>query len=124
VKHCGISYFPIFNLFKIKKRLSYDIGYSNMKKFLNNLSDLLRECSKIWDDNMVVTASVLIQNMAFHANDWKPEQFEPYLNILRLMSELRPDNHTIQWAYSEARMEIDGYFMTQVENQFLHEEQY
>jgi hypothetical protein len=83
-----------------------------MKKFLIQLSDLVRECGKIWDDQMAVSASVLIQNMAYNANTWKWEQFEPYLKILKQMTELRPDNHTIQWAYSEARMEIDAHFMS------------
>lgn len=86
-----------------------------MKKFLNQLSELVRDCGRIWDDQMIISASVLIQNMAFHAGDWEWKQFDPYLDILKRMTDLRPDNHTLSWAYTEAKMEIDGHFMNQLE---------
>lgn len=83
-----------------------------MKKSLNLLQELVRKCAKLWDDQMAITASVIIQNMAAHANEWKWEQFNPHLEILKGMKGLRPDNHVIAWAYSETKMIVDGHFMS------------
>jgi hypothetical protein len=88
------------------------MGTIVMKKFLNNLSKLVGDCGNIWDSQMAISASVIIQNMAYHADEWEWNQFRPYLSILKQMSELRPDDHTIQWAYSEAKMEIEAHFMS------------
>jgi hypothetical protein len=83
-----------------------------MKKSLNLLQELVRKCAILWDDQMATTASVAIQNMTAHANEWKWEQFNPYLEILNDMKALRPDNHVIAWAHSEAKMIIDNHFMS------------
>jgi hypothetical protein len=88
-----------------------------MKKELNQLETLLRDLGNLYNNNMVITASVLVQNMAFHADNWKEEEFQPYLSILRKMKEYDEQAHILQWAYDEAYMIICGHFMYQYESE-------
>ena len=62
---------------------------------------------------MVISARVVVQNMAFYADEWSREQFDPYLDILKQMKEYDFSNHVLQWAYHEAYMIIDGHFMSE-----------
>ena len=86
-----------------------------MKQQLIQLESLLRDLGNLYTDNMVITASVLVQNMAFHADEWEESQFEPYLSILKKMKEYNEQAHILQWAYDEAYMIVFGHFMSQYE---------
>ena len=55
--------------------------------------------------------SVLIQNMAFIADSNEESELTPYLEVLRKMAELEPNDHILQWVYSDANKEIQGHFM-------------
>lgn len=85
-----------------------------MKKQLQELEVLLRELGNLYGFQMVITASVLVQNMAFNADEWRESEFQPYLSILRKMKEFDKNNHILQWAYDEASMAIDGHFMAEL----------
>jgi hypothetical protein len=87
-----------------------------MKEELCKLEELVRDLGNLYDDNMVITASVLIQNIAFNTDKWKKneEEVKPYLNILKKMKEYNKSNHIIQWAYTEVDMIVTCYFMSKM----------
>jgi hypothetical protein len=87
-----------FYLIKQTRKLSI-----KMKENFIKLENLLRDLGNLYNDQMVITASVLVQNMAFHCENWKDfENYEPYLSILKKMKDFTPSSHILQWAYEEA----------------------
>lgn len=84
-----------------------------MKTELQKLHNLLTSWGNLYQDNMVISASVVVQNMAFNADEWSWDEFKPYLDILDQMKGYNKHNHVLQWAYDEAFMTIEGYFMSQ-----------
>ena len=84
-----------------------------MKAELQKLEELLRDLGNLYQWNMVITASVLVQNMAFNVDKFEHKDFEPYLSILEKMKSYNEANHILQWAYDEAQMIIAGHFMSE-----------
>lgn len=84
-----------------------------MKKELLQLESLLTKLGNYFDDKKIITIAVLVQNAAFHADEWNWEDFNPIQQILKEMKEFSPDCHVTNWAYSEFQMIVDGYFMSQ-----------
>ena len=84
-----------------------------MKSELLKLEELLRDLGNLYKWDMVITASVLVQNMAFNADKFSRTDFTPYLSILEKMKAYNPSNHVLQWASDEAQMIIDGHFMSE-----------
>jgi hypothetical protein len=88
---------------------------NQMKNSLLELEQLLRDLGNLYHDDMVITASVLVQNMSFMAantsdDETSYESFQPYLSILSKMKSYRKDNHILQWASSEARMIVYSHY--------------
>lgn len=83
-----------------------------MKKDLSILSNILISLGDLYQNGMYKTASVLIQNMAFNADVFTEEEFNPYLNILLDMKMFNTNNHILQFAYEEASIIIQGHFMS------------
>lgn len=83
-----------------------------MKKDLSILSNILISLGDLYQNGMYKTAGVLIQNMSFHADEFREEDFNPYLNILLDMKMFNTENHTLQFAYEEASLIIQGHFMS------------
>ena len=83
-----------------------------MKKTLSILSNILISLGDLYQNGMYKTAGVLIQNMAFNADEFKEEDFNPYLNILLDMKMFNTENHVLQFAYDEANIIVQGYFMS------------
>lgn len=83
-----------------------------MKNELVKLYTLLRSWGNLYNDNMTISASVVVQNMAFSADEWSWDEFEPYLDILKQMKGLNKNDHVMQWAYDEAQMIVDSHFMS------------
>lgn len=84
-----------------------------MKKELIAFSELVRHLSGLFSSERYITISVVLQNMAFHADEFKESEFEPYLRALKLFKECRPDCHISNWVYEEADMIISGHFMSE-----------
>jgi hypothetical protein len=83
-----------------------------MKKDLTNLSSLVEKIGKLWShQRMYITVSVLLQNMAFEADDKPEEYFDQYLDILKDFTELRPNDHVLDWVYNEALMIVTEHFI-------------
>jgi len=83
-----------------------------MKKDLTNLSSLVEKIGKLWShQRMYITVSVLLQNMAFEADDKPEEYFDQYLDILKDFTELRPNDHVLDWVYNEALMIVTAHFI-------------
>ena len=87
-----------------------------MKKDLTNLSSLVRKIGDLWDSKMYITASVIVQNMAFEADDKPESYFDKYLDILKDFTELRPNDHVLDWVYSEALMIVTEHFIVLSDN--------
>jgi hypothetical protein len=81
-----------------------------MKGELQKLEELLRDLGNLYKWDMVVTASVIVQNMAFNADKFKEKEFIPYLSILKKMKDYNESNHILQWAYDEASMIVEAHF--------------
>jgi len=83
-----------------------------MKKDLTNLSSLVEKIGKLWShQRMYITVSVLLQNMAFEADDQPESYFDKYLDILKEFTELRPNDHVLDWVYNEALMIVTEHFI-------------
>jgi hypothetical protein len=82
-----------------------------MKKDLTNLSSLVEKIGKLWDSKMYITASVIVQNMAFEADDQPESYFDKHLDILRGFKELRHNDHVLDWVYNEALMIVTEHFI-------------
>ncbi len=81
-----------------------------MKQELTKLEELLRDLGNLYKWDMVITASVLVQNMAFNADKFEHKDFLPYLSILEKMKNYNESNHILQWAYDEASMIVEAHF--------------
>lgn len=81
-----------------------------MKQELLKLEELLRDLGNLYKWDMVITASVIVQNMAFNADKFEQKDFAPYLSILKKMKDYNNASHVLQWAYDEASMIVDAYF--------------
>lgn len=83
-----------------------------MKKDLTNLSSLVEKIGKLWShQKMYITASIIVQNMASEADDQPESYFDKYLDILKDFTELRPNDHVLDWVYNEALMIVTGHFI-------------
>ena len=83
-----------------------------MKKTLSILSNILISLGDLYQNGMYKTAGVLVQNMAFNADVFTEEDFNPYLNILLNMKIFNTENHVLQFAYDEANIIVQGHFMS------------
>lgn len=92
-----------------------------MQKELNKLYELVRDLADLYDDKMLVTASVLIQNMAFRSDIYSEREFNKYLNILRKMADYRKDSHILQWVYQDASMQVYNKFLEEHVETGYHE---
>ena len=81
-----------------------------MKQELTKLEELLRDLGDLYKWDMVITASVLVQNMAFNAHKFEQKDFAPYLSILKKMKDYNNASHILQWAYDEASMIVETHF--------------
>ena len=88
-----------------------------MKQELSKLEKLLRSIGNLYKWDMVITASVIVQNMAFNADTFEWDEFTPYLDLLKQMKEYNTSNHVLQWAYDEADMIISAHFMSLAEEE-------
>jgi hypothetical protein len=88
-----------------------------MKKDLTNLSSLVEKIGKLWShQRMYLTAAVLLHNMAFEADDKPESYFDKYLDILKDFTELRPNDHVLNWVYNEALMIVTEHFIMLSDN--------
>ena len=90
-----------------------------MKKELSQLHDLACAVAEHFNDSRLTTMAVIIQNMKFRAigDTLTWSEFEKPLEVLKLNAIFRPDCHVSQWLYSEAKMIIDGHFMSMEDNE-------
>ena len=85
-------------------------------KGLNELANLSRDLAKYFDDDMLRTASVIIQNTHFNIvfsseKDFKYSDIEDNLKLLNQMAQYRKDSHCLQWFNSELSMLIHSHLM-------------
>ena len=85
-----------------------------MQNEFKKLYKLAEETASYFDDKLMVTASVLLQNIAFYSDDYflNREKIDKAVALLKSMSEYRSDQHVLSWIASEAEMNIQGYLMS------------
>lgn len=96
-----------------------------MKQDLIKLKDLIESVRKIWNDDMITSAGVVIQNMLHEVNeDSDYDKYTPYLSILRQMKDFKGNHHVFNWIYDETSMIVYGYFMSKEEYNIPEEPEY
>ncbi len=83
-----------------------------MKQELIKLHHLLKAVIKVLNDPMLITVSVIIQNMIADS-DKDIKEFNKYINVLLAMRELCPDSHVIHWTIDNVGMILNAHQQTQ-----------
>lgn len=85
-----------------------------MKQELHNLSNLVEKIGKLWNDTMLTTASVLLQNMAVACDsEHNRSFFDSYIEIFEDFKKVRPNSHVFDWINSEVYMIVEGNYMSE-----------